>query len=109
MNAYRVHFPPEIVPKRTDRGTIYIPIHGTCFQIAEYFIQRTLTAPLNGDSSQIRIGSLRALWEVLYRRLRASGNRIGILPEPHGYYGGKWCRGLDWEPENNPRDAEVSN
>lgn len=61
--------------------------------------------PLDG------IISVKNLWEVLHRRLRGTAGVVPawVLPEPHEYFGGRRCRNIDWEPEDDPEHAKVRN
>lgn len=92
-------------------GHLYIPIHEACLHIAHRFIERATDKDQKEGPVVNGIDSIRSLWEVLYRRVDGSSNPIyvGYLPEPHDYYGGKLCRGLDWELPNDPEDGDVSN
>jgi hypothetical protein len=91
-------------------GALYLPVHEACLDIAHQFIKRATDKDKKTGALGNEINSMRNLWEVLYRRLNGSPipPNIGFLPEPHDYYGGRLCRGTDWEPPNNPEDGEVS-
>lgn len=77
-------------------GPLYLPVHETCLHIAHHFIRRAIE---NENTATNEINSFIGLWEVLYRRLDGMPHlsRIGFLPEPHDYFGGKRCRTMDAE------------
>ena len=85
-------------------GTLWLPVHSTCLQLADQFVSSKEASTLalevlSGDG----IFSTRYLWEVLYRRLSGdgSGRAQRDLPEPHHYFGGRACRGVAWEAEGD--------
>ncbi|KAI1393090.1 uncharacterized protein F4822DRAFT_393052 [Hypoxylon trugodes] len=94
----------------TSGGTFYLAVHGVCNQLAEHFIDSRAEAR---DTFQIgpqdKISSIKQLWEVLYRRMPGSTplNSEYILPEPHAYYGGRYCRNVYWEPSDDLEYGEL--
>jgi hypothetical protein len=100
-----------IVNPGTSLGSpLYLPIHNVCLKIVDSFLD-SVRIPLHNIRVQIgdKITSEKHLWEVLYRRL--SGDAFGsnyILPEPHDYFGGGNCRGLEWDLGNDKKHGEVS-
>lgn len=108
VSAMIVDIEPK--PGGIDHGKpLYLPVHGICLQLAECFIdsmKRTSHTP-----SDDRITSIKKLWEVLYRRLNGTHTsfppRMGALPEPHDYFGGRLCRNVEWEPGDDIQHAKV--
>ena len=86
---------------------IYIPVHRLCLQIADKFIESTKTSLILAGTPDNGLISTMNLWEILHRRLPSTpdGHWIIPLPEPHNYYGGTYCHGEAWEPEDR---EEVS-
>jgi hypothetical protein len=111
VTPFRVHFVRGSPSATGIGGPLYIPVHEACLHIANKFIERRTQRGEEAELAGNGVSSIRNLWEVLYRRVYGSPNpsRMGYLPEPHDYYGGKLCRGLDWEPENDPESGKVSN
>ncbi|KAI0802905.1 hypothetical protein GGR55DRAFT_402847 [Xylaria sp. FL0064] len=100
IEAFSVH--PEGSP-------LYLAVHKLCYQLAERFIdsrakpQGTFRMPPVGE-----ISSVERLWEVLCRRLPGSFFPSQyILPDPYEYYGGRGCRNVYWEPDDDPGDAQL--
>lgn len=92
-------------PGQLPAKPLHIPIHRVCLQIADRYIEST-DAVRNLPAGSIT--STRNLWEVLYRRVsRSLFMADTVLSEPHGYFGGRHCRGRDWQPGNQPVYWEV--
>jgi hypothetical protein len=91
-------------------GPLYIPVHGCCLQVVDRCIDSVRTSAHAWKVfPEDRIHSIKQLWEVLYQRVHGSLNHRGswVLPEPHDYFGGIYCRGVDWESGNDPKHGEV--
>ncbi|KAJ8067647.1 hypothetical protein OCU04_003255 [Sclerotinia nivalis] len=94
-------------PIQNRGGDLFIPIHEACMEIAEHYFTTTSdsstseqeTSPTNG-----KITDIHSLWEVLYRSLLGEAVPLSypyILEEPHDYYGGRSCRNVYWEPDDD--------
>ncbi|KAI0469712.1 hypothetical protein GGR56DRAFT_662030 [Xylariaceae sp. FL0804] len=51
-----------------------------------------------------QISSVKTLWAVLFSRMPGSrpGDDRSELPDPHDYYGGRGCRNVYWESDDDP-------
>lgn len=99
-------------PTPNHGAPLYLPVHRLCLQLADRFIDSIESSSLMAQVIPLDgITSVKNLWEVLHRRLRgtAGGAPAWVLPEPHEYFGGRRCRNIDWEPEDDPEHAKVSN
>lgn len=95
-------------PGRQARGYLYFPVHEACLHIARHFIRRMNEQGGEENSFGKEINSMRNLWEVLFQRLPSGGTGSMPLPESNEYYTNPTCRGIEWDPWNNPTDGEVS-
>lgn len=88
----------------------YLAIHSLCNKLAENFINsRTTTNDIFQIGPEDEISSIKQLWEVLHRRMRGygPGNSEYILPNPFDYFGGRYCRNVYWERDDNPEYGKV--
>jgi hypothetical protein len=109
--VFRVDVRRGKTPSESRGGDLYLPVHEVCLEIADRFIEfRAEDSRKNATSQLDGISSIKQLWEVLYRRLDGSPvqSNIRYLPEPHDYYGGRTCRGIDWVCGDDPEAVEVS-
>ncbi|KAI0965056.1 hypothetical protein F4678DRAFT_454043 [Xylaria arbuscula] len=90
-------------------GPLYLPLHKLCYQLAERFIDsRAEFQDITGVNPGDEISSIKQLWEVLYRRMPGSFlSSEYILPDPYEYYGGRGCRNVYWEPDDDPADGQL--
>ncbi|KAJ2994822.1 hypothetical protein NUW58_g1448 [Xylaria curta] len=90
-------------------GPLYLPIHKLCYQLAERFIRsKAESRDISLVPSKDEIFSTEQLWEILYRRLPGSPfSSEYILPDPYEYYGGRGCRNVYWEPDDDPDDGQL--
>ncbi|KAI1169461.1 hypothetical protein F4777DRAFT_573055 [Nemania sp. FL0916] len=90
-------------------GPLCLAVHKLCYQLSERFIssrmntQHTLRRP-----SEDEISSTEKLWEVLYRRMPGSSlSPEYILPDPYEYHGGRGCRNVYWDVDDDPEDGQL--
>ncbi|KAI1771558.1 hypothetical protein F4818DRAFT_429386 [Hypoxylon cercidicola] len=97
-------------PAVTSGGSFYLAVHRLCNQLAERFIGSRAEAHNTFQiSPRDEISSVKQLWEVLYRRMPGSMPLTSeyILPEPHDYYGGRRCRNVYWERDDDPDYGQL--
>ncbi|KAI6081518.1 hypothetical protein F4821DRAFT_25144 [Hypoxylon rubiginosum] len=97
-------------PAVTSGGSLSLAVHRLCNQLAERFINsRAKSHDTFQMTSQDEISSVKQLWEVLCHRMPGTTPLTSqyILPEPHDYYGGRYCRNVEWEPEDDPGYGEL--
>ncbi|CAD6448846.1 2c32b9f9-58ea-41c5-b5c0-bee8a9c3e35d [Sclerotinia trifoliorum] len=94
-------------PIRNGGGDLFIPIPEACMEIAEHYFTAAHDSSTSGKetfSTNGKVTDVHSLWEVLYRRLLGEAVPLSnpyILEESHDYYGGRKCRNIYWEPDDN--------
>jgi hypothetical protein len=96
-------------PGINDGGPLYIPAHRLCLEVADHFVN---SQDPTAQKSRLRAGdkvtSTIEMWELLYRRIPQSLFSIEwVVREPHDYFGGRSCRNVYWEPDDDVEHAAV--
>ncbi|KAH8678383.1 hypothetical protein BX600DRAFT_507334 [Xylariales sp. PMI_506] len=97
-------------PRVTQGGALYLVTHRACLQLAHRFIDgREEVQDTFNMRPEDEISCIKQLWEVLYRRMPASLPSISeyILAEPHDYFGGRRCRNVYWEPDDDIQYGQL--
>ncbi|KAK8076287.1 hypothetical protein PG994_003559 [Apiospora phragmitis] len=60
-----------------------------------------------GPDDEIR--SIKQLWQVLHRRMLGTLPVVGeyLIEEPHDYFGGRLCRNVYWELDDDPKYGQL--
>ncbi|KAI9643087.1 hypothetical protein NHQ30_008822 [Ciborinia camelliae] len=97
-------------PIQNGGGDLFIPIHEACMEVTENYFTTTSKLQLSNKQAEERVPTddritdIYSFWEVLYRRLFGETVPLSypyILDEPHDYYGGRSCRNVYWEPDDD--------
>ena len=109
VNVMVVDLSP-LLPSPDHGGSLHLPVHRSCLQLADRFVVSTKTSLAMAIVPPNGVTSILNLWEILYRRLPGSvnGRRTFNLPELHDYFGGQRCRNVYWEPEDDSEHGLVS-
>lgn len=100
-------------PRVGGGGRLYLAVHAGCFGVVERFLGRRAAA---GDGKEEEskeeegvVKDVLGLWEVLARRVpgQLPFPSAYIVPEPHGYFGGRAARNVEWEMGDDPECGEV--
>ncbi|KAG9949048.1 hypothetical protein KCU85_g4492, partial [Aureobasidium melanogenum] len=88
-------------------GSLLIPVHKACLQLADHFISiASISTSDATETTSDRITSELQLWEVLCRRLDKFGD-FGVAKEPHQFYVSLSVHsGMPWEREPEPDDTD---
>lgn len=90
---------PDYLSSHPRGGSLYLPVHNVCLQLADRFIDTVSTMESAVmDTTSRRITSKLQLWEVLCRRVDQFG-RDTMANEPHSFFlppESQSC--MPWEP-----------
>ncbi|KAK8002171.1 hypothetical protein PG991_014393 [Apiospora marii] len=107
--------PDVLTPGPNVGGPLYMAVHAPCITLARRFIESRGEEQQQQQGDSFHMGpddeprSIKQLWQVLHRRIRGTLPLVSeyLVEEPHDYFGGRFCRNIYWERDDDPEYGQL--